>query len=73
MREIANLKLENDILKKAAIILGTKPLQGGRAMIQEIMEKTGAGIRKVCEVRGGAAPAFTMPARLLTPSSPLPI
>jgi transposase len=24
-REIANLKLENDILKKAAIILGTKP------------------------------------------------
>jgi transposase len=25
-REIAHLKLENDILKKAAIILGTKPL-----------------------------------------------
>ena len=25
-RENANLKLENDILKKAAIILGTKPL-----------------------------------------------
>ena len=25
-REVANLKLENDILKKAAIILGTKPL-----------------------------------------------
>ena len=24
-REIANLKLENDILKKAAVILGTKP------------------------------------------------
>jgi transposase len=27
-RENANLKLENDILKKAAIILGTKPLPG---------------------------------------------
>jgi transposase len=25
-REIARLKLENDILKKAAVILGTKPL-----------------------------------------------
>lgn len=25
-RENANLKLENDILKKAAVILGTKPL-----------------------------------------------
>ena len=25
-REIANLKLENDILKKAAVILGTRPL-----------------------------------------------
>ena len=25
-REIAHLKLENDILKKAAVILGTKPL-----------------------------------------------
>ena len=25
-REIAQLKLENDILKKAAVILGTKPL-----------------------------------------------
>ena len=25
-REIAQLKMENDILKKAAIILGTKPL-----------------------------------------------
>ena len=25
-REVAHLKLENDILKKAAIILGTKPL-----------------------------------------------
>jgi transposase len=25
-REVANLKLENDILKKAAIILGTRPL-----------------------------------------------
>jgi len=25
-REMTNLKLENDILKKAAIILGTKPL-----------------------------------------------
>jgi transposase len=25
-REIANLKLENDILKKAAVILGTKTL-----------------------------------------------
>ena len=24
-RELANLKLENDILKKAAVILGTKP------------------------------------------------
>jgi hypothetical protein len=24
-RENANLKLENDILKKAAVILGTKP------------------------------------------------
>ena len=24
-REVANLKLENDILKKAAVILGTKP------------------------------------------------
>src|ERR1700712_1294880 len=24
-REIANLKLENDILKKAAVILGTRP------------------------------------------------
>ncbi len=24
-REIAHLKLENDILKKAAVILGTKP------------------------------------------------
>lgn len=30
-REVANLKLENDILKKAAVILGTNPpLQGGR-------------------------------------------
>lgn len=30
-REVANLKLENDILKKAAVILGTKtPLGGGR-------------------------------------------
>jgi len=28
-RENANLKLENDILKKAAIILGTKPLPEG--------------------------------------------
>ena len=28
-REIANLKLENDILKKAAVILGTKPQPGG--------------------------------------------
>jgi len=27
-REIANLKLENDILKKAAVILGTKPQLG---------------------------------------------
>src|SRR5882757_2553352 len=27
-REIAHLKLENDILKKAAIILGTKPQLG---------------------------------------------
>jgi transposase len=27
-REIANLKLENDILKKAAVILGTKPPLG---------------------------------------------
>ena len=27
-REVANLKLENDILKKAAVILGTRPLQG---------------------------------------------
>jgi transposase len=27
-REIANLKLENDILKKAAIILGSRPLNG---------------------------------------------
>jgi transposase len=27
-REIANLKLENDILKKAAVILGTRPLPG---------------------------------------------
>ena len=26
-REIASLKLENDILKKAAVILGTKPQQ----------------------------------------------
>ena len=26
--EIANLKLENDILQKAAVILGTKPLLG---------------------------------------------
>ena len=25
-REVSHLKLENDILKKAAIILGTKPL-----------------------------------------------
>ena len=28
-REIATLKLENDILKKAAVILGTRPLIGG--------------------------------------------
>ena len=28
-RENANLKLENDILKKAAVILGTRPLSGG--------------------------------------------
>ena len=28
-REVANLKLENDILKKAAILLGTKPPLGG--------------------------------------------
>ena len=28
-RENANLKLENDILKKAAVILGTKPLPEG--------------------------------------------
>jgi len=28
-REIANLKLENDILKKAAVILGTKTQSGG--------------------------------------------
>jgi len=28
-REIAHLKLENDILKKAAVILGTKPQPGG--------------------------------------------
>jgi transposase len=27
-RELANLKLENDILKKAAVILGTKPSPG---------------------------------------------
>ena len=27
-RENANLKLENDILKKAAVILGTKPQPG---------------------------------------------
>ena len=27
-REIANLKLENNILKKAAVILGTKPQPG---------------------------------------------
>jgi len=27
-REIAHLKLENDILKKAAVILGTKPQPG---------------------------------------------
>jgi len=27
-REIANLKLENDILKKAAVILGTRPQPG---------------------------------------------
>jgi len=27
-RENANLKLENDILKKAAVILGTRPLLG---------------------------------------------
>jgi len=27
-RENTNLKLENDILKKAAVILGTKPLPG---------------------------------------------
>ena len=27
-REITHLKLENDILKKAAVILGTKPLLG---------------------------------------------
>jgi transposase len=27
-REITNLKLENDILKKAAVILGTKPQPG---------------------------------------------
>jgi transposase len=28
-REIADLKLENDILKKAAVILGTKPPHSG--------------------------------------------
>lgn len=28
-RENTHLKLENDILKKAAVILGTRPLQGG--------------------------------------------
>jgi transposase len=28
-REISTLKLENDILKKAAIILGSRPLIGG--------------------------------------------
>jgi transposase len=28
-RENANLRLENDILKKAAVILGTKPQPGG--------------------------------------------
>ena len=28
-REIATLKLENDILKKAAVILGARPLIGG--------------------------------------------
>jgi transposase len=28
-RELANLKVENDILKKAAIILGTRPLPPG--------------------------------------------
>jgi len=28
-REVAHLKLENDILKKAAVILGTKPQLGG--------------------------------------------
>jgi transposase len=27
-REVSNLKLENDILKKAAVILGTKPQPG---------------------------------------------
>lgn len=27
-REVANLKLENDILKKAAVILGTRPQLG---------------------------------------------
>ena len=27
-REVANLKLENDILKKAAVILGSKPQSG---------------------------------------------
>ena len=27
-REIANLKMENDILKKAAVILGTRPQPG---------------------------------------------
>ena len=28
-REVAHLQLENDILKKAAVILGTKPLSKG--------------------------------------------
>jgi transposase-like protein len=28
-REVAHLQLENDILKKAAVILGTKPQLGG--------------------------------------------
>ncbi len=47
-RENANLKLENDILKKAAIILGTKtPSRGTSDDLPSSQQKTGGSIRRV--------------------------
>ena len=61
-REIAHLKLENDILKKAAVILGTRPQPQARAMIELICQanrrQRARGVR-----RPGAAPQQLLPRR----------